>query len=177
MRSMAGDLKRMNEVVRRRRLERIQRLVMDLITNTLVFLVLIAPTWAVVTVADGLIRSVGQPSFERFKVVTLEILTIFVFIEMFTLPVEYVNDERLRMTNLVDATLAVVLRELWVQLYAGHSGWQMLLGLSGVLIALAILRDEVLDLEEGVHPPSSRSWRPLTARRVTGRGGSPKALP
>jgi uncharacterized membrane protein (DUF373 family) len=113
---------------------------MNVIADALVFLVLIALAWAVSTVASELIHSVGQPSFERFKVVTLEILTIFIFIEMFTLLVEYVKRQRLRLTNLVDATLAVVLRELWVQLYAGHGGWQLLLGLSGVLIALAVLR-------------------------------------
>lgn len=121
-------------------LERVQRRTMDAIIGVLVFLVLISLAWAVLTVAGDLIRSIGQPSFERFKVVTLEILTIFIFIEMFTLLLDYVRNQRLRLTNIVDATLAVVLRELWVQIYAGESTWELLLSLSGVVVALAVLR-------------------------------------
>ncbi|MDI6901534.1 MAG: phosphate-starvation-inducible PsiE family protein [Anaerosomatales bacterium] len=113
---------------------------MDAIIGVLVFLVLISLAWAALTVASDLIRSIGQPSFERFKAVTLEILTIFIFIEMFTLLLDYVKNQRLCLTNIVDATLAVVLRELWVQIWAGESAWELLLALSGVVVALAVLR-------------------------------------
>jgi len=121
-------------------LERLQRKTMDAIVGVLVFLVLIALAWAVFTVAEELVGSIGQPSFERFKTITLEILTILIFIEIFTLLVNYVRNQRLRLTNLVDASLAVVLRELWVHMYAGKSDWQLLVSLSGVLVALAVLR-------------------------------------
>ncbi|GAB4287480.1 MAG: hypothetical protein Kow0067_12480 [Coriobacteriia bacterium] len=121
-------------------LERVQRRIMDAIIGVLVFLVLISLAWAALTVASDLIRSIGQPSFERFKAVTLEILTIFIFIEMFTLLLDYVKNQRLCLTNIVDATLAVVLRELWVQIWAGESAWELLLALSGVVVALAVLR-------------------------------------
>lgn len=151
MRPIVEELRRMKSGPER--LERVQRLVMKVIVDVLVFLVLIALGWGVLTVASELIHGIDQPSFERFRLVTLEVLTIFIFIEMFTLLMDYVKNERLRLTSLVDATLAVVLRELWVQLYAGHSGWQLLLGLSGVLVALAALRiTSVRYTGDGVRP-------------------------
>lgn len=121
-------------------IETVQRAGMNALAAVLVFLVLIALAWAVWTVGAELIGSVGQPSFDRFRAVTLEILTIFIFMEIFTLLMEYVRSQRLRLTNLVDATLAVILRELWVQMYGGHATWDVLLALAGVLVALTLLR-------------------------------------
>lgn len=120
--------------------EKAQRLGMNVLATVLVFLVLIALGWAVWSVASELIRSIGQPSFERFRAVTLEILTIFVFMEIFVLLMEYLRDQRVHLTSLVDATLAVTLRELWVQLYGGHASWQVLVALAGVFLSLTVLR-------------------------------------
>lgn len=120
--------------------ETVQRTGMNALAAVLVFLVLIALAWAVWSVGAELVGSIGEPSFDRFRAVTLEILTIFIFMEIFTLLMEYVRSQRLRLTNLVDATLAVILRELWMQMYGGHATWDMLLGLAGVLVALTLLR-------------------------------------
>lgn len=121
-------------------IEGIQRRVMNGTVDVLVFLVLIALAWAVVSVAEELVWSIGQPSFERFKAVTSEVLTIFIFIEMFTLLTTYVREQRLRLTHLVDATIAIVMREVWVRLYAGHVDVMSLLGLSAVIASLGLLR-------------------------------------
>lgn len=90
--------------------------------------------------ALDLVGSIGQPSFEQFKNITLAILTILVFIEIFTLLLNYVRKQRLRLTNIVDASLVVALRELWVQIHAVRGDWSLLLSLSAVLIALGLLR-------------------------------------
>jgi uncharacterized membrane protein (DUF373 family) len=123
-----------------RSVEAAQRLGMGVLAAVLIFLVLIALGWAVWSVGAELLASIGQPSFERFKAVTTEILAIFIFMEIFTLLMEYVRSQRLRLTNLVDATLAVILRELWVRLYGGHVEAEALVSIAVVLAALAVLR-------------------------------------
>lgn len=120
--------------------ESIQRRVMMSLAASLVFLVLIALGWAVWAVVLDLVGGITKPSIERFKSVTLEILTVFIFMEIFTLLMEYLRTQRVRLTNLVDATLAVLLRELWVQLYGEHASFEFLLRLAGVTVALILLR-------------------------------------
>jgi len=121
-------------------MERLQRTIMNAIVDFLIFVVLVALGWGALSVVTDLAASLGEPSFARFKIVTTEILSVFIFIEVFTLLVGYIRNQRLRLTNLVDASLAVVLRELWVQLYSGHAEAWFLLGVSTVLLALGALR-------------------------------------
>jgi len=42
--------------------------------------------------------------------------------------------------DLVDASLAFVLREMWVGMYSGNADWRMLLALSVLILALGAVR-------------------------------------
>jgi uncharacterized membrane protein (DUF373 family) len=69
-----------------------------------------------------------------------EVLSVFIFIEIFNALVEYLNERRIRVTYLADATLAFVLREVWVTLYADGSSWQRIIALAVLVLSLGAMR-------------------------------------
>ena len=124
----------------RRAVAVLQRVVVDLLIDVLVLLVLVALVWAVVGVARDVWHAVTQSSVEAFKSLTVEILTVFVFIELFHSLTEYIRYQRIRITTLIDASLAFVLREAWIGMYSGESDWRRLVAVALLITALGGVR-------------------------------------
>lgn len=130
----------------------LQNLVVSLVVDVLVFLVLVVLLWVVVGVARDVWTAVTTTSIDAFKNLSIELLTVFVFIELFHSLSEYMRFRRIRVTHLVDASLAFVLREVWVGMYGGDMDWRKTLALSSMVIALGAVRTAAV-----VFSPSERA--------------------
>jgi len=119
---------------------RIQSVTVAALVDVLVLLLLIVLVWVVFGVAKDVVGAITSRSVDAFKNLSVEILTVFIFIELFHSLSEYMRYQRIRVTTLVDASLAFVLREVWIRLYAGEAGWQQLLALGGMVLALGAVR-------------------------------------
>jgi uncharacterized membrane protein (DUF373 family) len=118
----------------------VQLVTVSVLVDILVLLVLIVLVWVVFGVGRDVVVAIATRSVEAFKGLSVEILTVFVFIELFHSLTEYMRYQRIRVTTLVDASLAFVLREVWIGMYGGEMGWQKLLALAAMILALGGVR-------------------------------------
>lgn len=136
--------------------DRVAGQAMSLFVDVLVVLVLVALAWTVWLVGVDLYRAVvGQVDFE-VKNLFIEILTIFIFIEIFHSLLGYLRNQRIHITNLTDVSLAIVFRELWIGLFGLQLEWQMVLAFSAVIVALGAVR-VVVAREDRMKEPSKVS--------------------
>ena len=107
-----------------------------IIVNVLVVLTVGLLVWAVVALGFVVSDTVQQKDATAIKSLILGILTIFIIIEIFDLFREYLRSAHIKVTNLAEVSLAVVLRELWLLLLEGSSDWKLYLSLAAVVAAL-----------------------------------------
>jgi uncharacterized membrane protein (DUF373 family) len=119
---------------------RLQDLAVSTLVDILVILVLLMLVWATIGVGRDVWVAISSRSTDAFKALSIELLTVFVFIELFYSLAEYARLRRIRVTNLVDASLAFVLREVWVGMYGGELPWQGILALAAMVLALGAVR-------------------------------------
>lgn len=124
----------------RERISHLRYVVVDMVVDVLTILVLIALVLGVVGVAIDLWAAIIGNRADAFKEITVQVLTVFIFIEIFHSLVEYLKYHRVRVTHLVDATLAFVLREVWVQLYGAEAGWREITAMAALVVALGAVR-------------------------------------
>ena len=79
-------------------------------------------------------------SDEQLAHVLVAVLTVFIFIEVLRVSIHFLRTDHLDIVDLVDVTLAVIFREVWVGLFSKELGWQELLGLGALVGAIALLR-------------------------------------
>jgi uncharacterized membrane protein (DUF373 family) len=77
---------------------------------------------------------------EEFRDLILNLLDVFVLIELFATFTSYVKTRHVRMTQLLDATIVFALRELLVKLYGNRFSPAELIGLCAVVFLLIIGR-------------------------------------
>jgi uncharacterized membrane protein (DUF373 family) len=118
----------------------VQSQIISVLVEILVLLVLIVLVWAVIGVGLDVWTAITTRSIDGFKTLSIELLTVFFFIEIFHSLTEYLRSKRIRITTLVDASMAFVLRELWVGMYGGEMDWQKLLALAVMVLALGAVR-------------------------------------
>ena len=114
--------------------------IVSIVIDVLVMLVLVALVRAVVGMTLEVWHVVSGAETDGFKAITTQVLTVFVFIEIFHSLMDYIEHQRVRVTHLADASLAFVLREVWVALYSGAVGWQWILALALLVLALGAVR-------------------------------------
>ena len=119
---------------------RAQTVTVSVVVDVLVVFVLVALVWVVFGVGRDVIVAIATRSVDDFKNLSVEILSVFVFIELFHSLSEYMRYQRIRVTTLVDASLAFVLREVWIGMYGGDVDWQRLLALAALILALGGVR-------------------------------------
>ncbi len=124
----------------RERVSGLRYLVVDLVVDVLTILVLLALVLGVFGIATDLWNAIVGNRADAFKQITVQVLTVFIFIEIFHSLVEYLKHHRVRITHLVDATLAFVLREVWIKLYSAEVGWQEIAAMAALVIALGAIR-------------------------------------
>lgn len=114
--------------------------VTDAITTIILYVLLLA---LVVGMAKTLldIRFIIFESLESgFNHMVTSVLTVFIVIDLFTAFVDYHEHDRIKLTNITDATILIVLREIAVGLYAQKFGYEFVLSLSVLLLVLGIMR-------------------------------------
>lgn len=77
---------------------------------------------------------------EEFKNLILNVLDVFVLIELFGTFTVYVKTHHVRLTQLLDVTVVFTLRELLVKLYANSLSPSAMIGLCVVVILLVLAR-------------------------------------
>ena len=142
----------------RRAVTAVQVITLSVLVDVLVVLLLIVLVWVVFGVGRDVFSAVTSRSVDAFKHLSVEILTVFVFIELFHSLSEYVRYRRIRVTTLLDASLAFVLREVWIRLYGGEADWPLLLSLGGVILTLGVVRTLAV-----VYSPSERKAEAVEA--------------
>lgn len=133
-------MKLTQRIWRRPDLSRIQSSIISGLVEILVLLVLVVLVWAVIGVGLHVWDAITMRSVDAFKKLSIELLTVFIFIEIFHSLTEYLRSKRIRITTLVDASMAFILRELWVGMYGGEMEWQKLLALAVMVVALGAVR-------------------------------------
>jgi uncharacterized membrane protein (DUF373 family) len=139
----------------------VQASVIRMLVDVLVMLVLIVLVWVVLGVAWDVWIAITTRSPEGFKSLSIELLTVFVFIELFHSLSEYMRFQRVRVTHLLDASLAFVLREVWVGMYGGHLDSASVFALAGLVLALGIVRTLAV-----VYSPGERAAEIADAQEV-----------
>jgi len=139
----------------------VQASVIRMLVDVLVMLVLIVLVWVVLGVARDVWIAITTRSPEGFKSLSIELLTVFVFIELFHSLSEYMRFQRVRVTHLLDASLAFVLREVWVGMYGGHLDSASVFALAGLVLALGIVRTLAV-----VYSPGERAAEVAEAQEV-----------
>lgn len=75
-----------------------------------------------------------------FNHMVTSVLTVFIVIDLFKAFVDYHENDRIKLTDITDATILIVLREIAVGLYAQKLGYEFVLSLAILLLVLGIMR-------------------------------------
>ena len=75
-----------------------------------------------------------------FNHMVTSVLTVFIVIDLFKAFVDYHENDRIKLTDITDATILIVLREIAVGLYAQKFGYEFVLSLATLLLVLGIMR-------------------------------------
>jgi uncharacterized membrane protein (DUF373 family) len=114
--------------------------VTDAISTIFLYILLLA---LIVGMAKTLldIRFIIFESLESgFNHMVTSVLTVFIVIDLFKAFVEYHENDRIKLTDITDATIFIVLREIAVGLYSKEFGYQFILSLATLLLVLSIMR-------------------------------------
>lgn len=114
--------------------------VTDMISTIFLYILLLA---LIVGMAKTLldIRFIIFESLESgFNHMVTSILTVFIVIDLFKAFVDYHENDRIKLTDITDATILIVLREIAVGLYSKEFGYEFILSLAALLFVLGIMR-------------------------------------
>ncbi|AAM30269.1 phosphate-starvation-inducible PsiE family protein [Methanosarcina mazei] len=112
----------------------------DTISTIFLYILLLA---LIVGMAKTLldIRFIIFESLESgFNHMVTSVLTVFIVIDLFKAFVDYHENDRIKLTDITDATILIVLREIAVGLYSQELGSEFILSLSTLLLVLGIMR-------------------------------------
>jgi uncharacterized membrane protein (DUF373 family) len=114
--------------------------VTDSISIIFLYILLLALVMGMVkTLLD--IRLIIFESLESgFSQMVTSVLTVFIVIDLFKAFVDYQENDRIRLTDITDATIFIVLREIAVGLYSKEFGYEFILSLAALLFVLSIMR-------------------------------------
>jgi uncharacterized membrane protein (DUF373 family) len=114
--------------------------VTDIISTIFLYILLLA---LVVGMAKTLldIRFILFESLENgFNHMVTSVLTVFIVIDLFKAFVDYHENDRIKLTDITDATILIVLREIAIGLYSQEFEYKFILSLATLLLVLGILR-------------------------------------
>ena len=112
----------------------------DTISTIFLYILLLA---LIVGMAKTLldIRFIIFESLESgFNHMVTSVLTVFIVIDLFKAFVDYHEHDRIKLTDITDATILIVLREIAVGLYSQEFGSEFVLSLATLLLVLGIMR-------------------------------------
>jgi uncharacterized membrane protein (DUF373 family) len=118
-------------------IDRLASLAITAVVSLLVLLMALVLVWAVVVLAIVVVETIRQQDVGHIKDLVIGVLTIFIVIEIFDLFREYLRSAHIKVVNLAEVSIAVVLRELWLLLLEGSENWQLYIALALVVAAVA----------------------------------------
>lgn len=77
---------------------------------------------------------------DGFRHIVASVLTIFIVIDLFKTFVDFHEHDRIKLTNVADATILIIMRELALGLYAKEFGYEFVLSLVALLLVMGIIR-------------------------------------
>jgi uncharacterized membrane protein (DUF373 family) len=109
---------------------------------------LIALIFSAWGVAQKLYLAIAHNEGNELTAVIVEILTVFILVEVLAVSMRFLRANRIDVRDLIDVTLAIIFREIWVGMFSGALHWQELFALSALVIAcggvrIALGRDEM----------------------------------
>jgi len=112
----------------------------DIISTIFLYILLLALIMGMAkTLLD--IRFIIFESLESgFNHMVTSVLTVFIVIDLFKAFVDYHENDRIKLTDITDATILIVLREIAVGLYSREFGSEFVLSLATLLLVLGIMR-------------------------------------
>ncbi|MBS3956839.1 MAG: phosphate-starvation-inducible PsiE family protein [Clostridiales bacterium] len=137
--------------------DRFSGFAMSIIIDVLVVLVLAALGWKVWLIGVDLYLGIVGVKVYDVKNLFVEILTIFIFIEIFHSLVDYLRTQRISIVNLADVSLAIIFRELWIGLFGLTLSWQMVFAFAAVIVGIGAVRVVMAREHASLRPHSGRS--------------------
>ena len=139
---------------------------LDIIVTALIFVMLLTLMGAVAglvldffTAANALYSGVSTHKF-AFGIVdsidrelVIDILSVFVLIELFRTFTDYLEFQRVRLRVLAEVGIAFILRQVFVGLYDHSMEWTQILALSVLLAVLVTARIAAVQFQPGVNRP------------------------
>jgi uncharacterized membrane protein (DUF373 family) len=118
---------------------RISRWASNLVLDALSLIVLAILVRAVILVTIETYQAYVQYEPGALKEIGLSVLTVFVFVEIFSLFRDYREHSKLSVPHVLSLSITIVVREIWIMLFEGTATWQELFGVSAVLLVVGAL--------------------------------------
>ena len=118
---------------------RLTRRASELILDALSLIVLAILVRAVILVAIETYGAYVHYEVGVLKEIGLNVLTVFVFVEIFSLFRDYREHSKLSVPHVLSLSITIVVREIWIMLFEGTATWQELFGVSAVLLVVGAL--------------------------------------
>jgi len=117
----------------------------DVIVIGLVLMMLVVLIFAFLDVLTNMLHLIPDVKAKtidehEFRDLVVNVLDVFVVIELFSTFTGYVKTRHVRLTQLLDVTIVFALRELLVKLYANVFSTEQLIGLCIIVILLVLAR-------------------------------------
>ena len=75
-----------------------------------------------------------------FNKIVTNVLTLFIVIEFFKTFADYSKLERVKLTDITDVTILIIMREVTAGLYSKSFGYETIFALSALLLVLGVIR-------------------------------------
>lgn len=111
-----------------------------LVIDAMALFSLIALVFSAVAVGFGLWKAIVFYQEQELTNIIVEILTVFIVVEVLAVSVRFLRVNRIEVSDLVDVTLAIIFREIWVGMFSGSLHWQEILALAALVVACGAFR-------------------------------------
>lgn len=111
-----------------------------LVVDVLAFIALAAVAVSTWGVAKELLLAIRSGDMTSLAHVITSALTVFIFIEVLAVSVRYLRVHHIDIKDLIDVTLAIIFREIWVALFSHALEAPMILSLAALIAVLGATR-------------------------------------
>jgi len=137
---------------------RLVRRASELVLDALSLIVLAILVRAVVMLAIDTYHAYAHYEAGSLREIGLNVLTVFVFVEIFSLFRDYRRTAKLPVLHVLTLSITIVVREIWIMLFEGDEPWQKMVAVAAILLVngalwLAVRRTEMVTGQRGSPEP------------------------
>ena len=111
-----------------------------IVIDAIVLLASVILLWSVWELGVSLWTNISAGEGSALNDLMVGVLTVLIFIEVFELSIKYLNTRTVLIKDLYEVSIAVILREVWVGMFAHTIKWEMVIAVALLLIAIGLLR-------------------------------------